>query len=264
MTSRLGLVVALSPEARSLVGGGVWQRRSGWPIRRLPIVDDGELVCIRSGIGPQNAYAAARQLITEGVSALIVAGVAGGLNPVVKAGELIVPDAVLEKTVDGGYLSWGTHAVCVSLGFERLISKGLCAHRGTLFSAQHACLTPQDKDDVFRCSGAQAVDMESAAVGRAASEADLGFYAFRAVCDPANTTIPGDLIDVLKENGSVDWTGLLPRLLCRPSLFGEILRLRRGFSAALTALKTGWHAQMKHPFASLLAMHGKRMQPNSV
>jgi len=257
MTSCIGLVVALSSEARSLVGGGVWKRRSGWPMRRLQVVDDAEVVCIRSGIGPENAYSAARQLIAEGVSALIVSGVAGGLDPALKAGDLIIPDVVVEKTGDGRCLRWSTHAICVSLGFERLISKGLCARRGTLFTSQHACLTTQRKDEVFRCSGAQAMDMESAAVGRAAYEADLGFYAFRAVCDPANICIPGDLIDVLKENGSVDWTELFLRLLCRPSLFGEILRLRRGFSAALTALRMGWHVQMKHPFASLLSARGR-------
>lgn len=253
MTPRLGLVVALSSEARFMVGRGVWQRRSGWPIRRLQVVDDAELVCIRSGTGPENAYSAARQLIAEDVSALVVAGVAGGLNPALKVGDLIVPDTVVEKTENGRCLRWRTHTVCVSLGFERLISKGLCAHRGILFSSQHVCLTTQSKDEVFRCSGAHAVDMESAAVGRAASEADLDFYAFRAVCDPANTSIPGDLIDVLKENGSVDWTELFVRLIRRPSLFGEILRLQRGLSAALKALKMGWHAQMKPPFASLLA-----------
>ena len=48
-----------------------------------------------SGMGAGNASAAAEALVAEGVSALVSFGLAGGLDPTLPSGSLVIADEVL-------------------------------------------------------------------------------------------------------------------------------------------------------------------------
>ena len=85
--SALGIVVAVTGEARSLVKQSV----ANGDLIRLP---DGAMLTV-SGIGPKRATVASRALLENGAAALLSWGSAGGLSPDLFPGSLILPKAVI-------------------------------------------------------------------------------------------------------------------------------------------------------------------------
>ena len=80
-------MAALAAESRPLGPA----RRSGAGPATL---GDGTLLVL-SGIGPVSAAEGARRLVLSGARALISWGVAGGLDPQLAAGALVLPEAVI-------------------------------------------------------------------------------------------------------------------------------------------------------------------------
>ena len=80
---RLGIVIALDAEARTLAG------RTGHFLSH-----DSYQVMV-SGPGPQRAEAAARALLAAGCDALMSFGLAGGLAPHLRPGALVLAERVL-------------------------------------------------------------------------------------------------------------------------------------------------------------------------
>jgi adenosylhomocysteine nucleosidase len=250
MKPMLGLVVALAAEARALLGWGLWQRVGGLKVRRLRLHDGTDIICVRSGVGIENSLSAARLLVTEGVGALASMGVAGGLYPGMKAGDLIIAEVVLEE--GNGKDIWEADSTCAERAHSALKASGMPVHRGTVITTHRAVLTAKKKKSLYTQSGALAVDMESASLARAAREANLPFFVLRAVCDAAERSMSKDLSDCLDERGQVRLSFLLRKLLRRPSMVSELLRMRKEFAAALVALKKGWRVQLKNNLSGLL------------
>src|SRR6202035_858963 len=85
--TRVGVVAALEAEARTL--GPAVRRRDG-----LSSLGDGALLAI-SGMGGLLAAAAARRLVEAGAGALMSFGLAGGLDPLLSAGTVVLPSEVV-------------------------------------------------------------------------------------------------------------------------------------------------------------------------
>ncbi len=241
MEPALGLVVALAAEGRTLLGTFGWTRAAGLPVRKARLPDGTALLCARSGVGGERALAAARWLAEEGATALAVVGVSGGLDPGLRPGDLVLADAVLESGgAPGG--GWATDPGRRGLVDAALAAEGLPVRRGAVISARRPVASPRGKGSLRERSTALAVDLESAAVARAAAERSLPLVVLRAVCDTADQFVPEDFLASLDENGSVRPSFLLRRLAGRPSLVGDLVRMERGFSAALASLRCAWRA----------------------
>ena len=121
-----------------------------------------------SGIGGAAATAAARALLDAGVSALMAFGTAGGLDPQLAAGSLVLPAEII--AAEGS--SW-VRTVTASAWRERLSAR-FSAERpvagGRVLTSAQPVETVAAKAALFRDTGAVAVDMESAAVARVAAE----------------------------------------------------------------------------------------------
>ncbi|UCF95467.1 MAG: hypothetical protein JSW39_15410 [Desulfobacterales bacterium] len=253
MKPTLGMIVALASEARALLGRGPWQSVRGLMVRRMGLRDGTELIVVCSGVGIENAQAAARWLISEGVTALVGLGVAGGLYPGSKTGDLVIAESVLQ--VEGGKNlgHWDTDAACVALSQAALTAEDLSVRCGTLVTTPRAVLTVASKAALFRQTRALAVDMESAAVARAARDANLPFFTLRAICDAAEDAVPFELPACLDKKGKVRLATLLRKLTRRPSLVVDLQRMGRQFAAANDALRRGWLAQIRNNLPSVLA-----------
>lgn len=243
MERALGLVVALAAEGRALLGPFGWIRDRGRRILRRRLPDGTGLLCARSGVGAERALSAARWLIDEGVTALAVMGVSGGLDPALGSGDLVVAETVFEYGGTASGDAWNTDAGRAGLLYATLAAEGLPVRRGAVIAATRAVLTAEGKGPLHDRSGALAVDMESAAVARAASERGLPLVVLRAVCDTADQSVPRELLDCLDGGGCVLPSVLFRNLARRPSLARDLVRTGRAFSAALASLDRAWRAQ---------------------
>ena len=255
----MGLVVALPAEARFLIGWGPWERRGRFISRRLCLDDGTDLFCVRSGMGTQNALSAARWLIREGVSALAVLGVSGGLDPSLKTGDLVVGQTVLEESGKGTRCVWKSNSGLIESAYKALKAKEMTAHMGAVITAEGAVLSAERKQSIYRETHAMAVDMESSAVGQTATGAGLAFFLLRAICDTSDQNIPEELFLCLDPSGKTCFSPLINSLLRRPSLMAELLRTRSRFVTALKSLRRGWRIQVDNHLPALLVSPDSRL-----
>ena len=204
--SRLGVVVGLTAEARLLSGSGC-------------------AVAVGGGT-PVGARRMAQRLVDDGATALISFGLAGGLEPALAAGTLVVPDAVLSQ---------GKRFDCdVSL---RAPLTG--ASIRSLLAADAVVATAADKRRLWQESGAAAVDLESGAVAEIATAAGIPFAVLRAICDPAARDLPSAAVDALDQNGRIAPLKMARILLRDPLQILALIRLAQDAARARRALVGG-------------------------
>jgi adenosylhomocysteine nucleosidase len=198
----LGVVTGLAAEAR--LAGGLGDVLAG-------------------GGTPAGAAREAMELVRRGVSGLLSFGLAGGLDPALTPGTLVVPASVLE---DGETFATDP-ALSARLG-------GITHPR--LLAASAIVVRACDKHALHRATGAGAVDLETGAVARAAREAGLPFAVLRAVCDPADRDLPPAALVALDGAGIIGLGRLLRSLAARPDQLPALLRLARDAARARAAL----------------------------
>lgn len=187
----IGFVTGLTAEARIAA-------RSGSP------------VCAGGGT-PYGAEHAARRLVAEGVQALVSFGLAGGLDPDLRPGALVVPVSVVEN----GVTYTADPALAARFG-------GPTPHR---LLAGDVVVPDAVSKRAARSIGVAAVDLESGAVARVAAEHGLPFAVVRAICDPAERDLPPAAMVALDKKGAIGLMRVLGSLLRHPSQFGTLLAL---------------------------------------
>ncbi|HWJ34543.1 MAG TPA: hypothetical protein VNR70_04710 [Steroidobacteraceae bacterium] len=236
-----GVVAALAAEARTL----------GSPVRRsgsLFAAPDGTLVAV-SGIGCSAAEAAARALIDAGATALVSWGMAGGLDPALRAGTICLPSAVVSR--DGDTFATDPH-------WRELLTAAIAPRHtvvsGKLLTSTRAIQDVAGKAAAFRETGAAAVDMESLAVARIAATHDLPFIAVRVIVDTAGDMLPAAVLAASRK-GHVQISRLILGILRSPRDIAPLVRLAARYRAATRALvavaRTGALAPLVYGSASI-------------
>jgi adenosylhomocysteine nucleosidase len=223
--SRVGIVTALAREARALAPG----RAGAADIGGIRIYRLGEALIAVSGMGWEAALAGTRALRAAGATALASVGTAGALDPALGCAAIVLPEEVI--SLEGAPVRadprW-RQALERALPRERI-----CA--GRLLSTPLPLGTRLDKAIAWRETHSVAVDMESAAVGRAAADAGLPFIAVRVIVDIAGEDLPAA---VLAASGAAHPSlgKLLAGLALAPLDVGALMRLARRFRAACAVL----------------------------
>jgi adenosylhomocysteine nucleosidase len=159
---KVAMVAALEREVRPLVKGwlGVEREYLG---RGFKFFENGQAVLVCGGIGADAARRAAEAVIAlYGPELVLSVGFAGGLDPALKVGDIFYPGRVVDVR-DGSSVETG-------------------AGRGVLVSV--AGIADGEQKSKFAASyGAQAVDMEAAAVARGAQARGIRFMAVKAISD---------------------------------------------------------------------------------
>jgi adenosylhomocysteine nucleosidase len=218
----VGVVVALRAEARTL--GTAVRQRDG--LLRLA---DGTLLAI-SGIGSAHAALAADKLVAAGVSALMSYGLAGGLDPMLHAGNVVLPDEVISREGPG----CGT-AQPWREQLWREVQKACLVTGGKLLTCLQPIDSPAQKAAAFRETGAVAVDMESLAVAQVAERHGLPFIAARVIVDTAADLLPPSVV-AAGGAGTVNIRRLIAGLAAAPRDIIGVLRLARRYRAATRSL----------------------------
>ncbi len=185
-------------------------RRTGWPV-------------VIGGGTEAGAARVARQAIAAGARGLVSFGLAGGLDPALPAGRLIVPEAVLAHgrrwPADPGLLrSLGGPSGPLLLGLDRIAASA------------------KEKRRLWADTGASAVDMESGAVAEAAKEAGIPFAVLRAICDPADRDLPPAAAVALDAEGRIALGRLIGSLIAHPGQIPALIGLARDAALARKTL----------------------------
>jgi adenosylhomocysteine nucleosidase len=184
-----------------------------------------------SGIGYQAAQTAARALVDAGVSALMTFGMAGGLDPGLKAGSIVLPGELISPS--------GARFITCRAWRERIaaaVSASCAVSEGNLLTSALAIDSVAAKAAAYKSSGAVAVDMESAAVAEVAAAARLPFIAVRVIVDTAADVLPRAVVAASRA-GRVQLARLIAGLLLAPAQIKPLFRLSQRYRTALRSLR---------------------------
>jgi len=212
--SRVAIVAALEREVRPLVNKWrVSEIEHGG--RQFRFFASGEVVLVCAGIGAAAARRAAEAVIAIFEPRLIYsAGFAGALDSKLRVGDVVHPQRVTNAG-DGS-------SITVSGGDGMLVSFASIA-------------SPEQKHKLGESFGAVAVDMEAAAVGRAAEARGVEFDVIKVISDEIDFEFPSMERFVDSDGRFAEGRFALFAAL-RPWLWPQVIQLARNSSRASHAL----------------------------
>jgi len=172
----------------------------------------------------RGAEAAAGQLIEAGVRALVSFGLAGGSDPALRPGTIIVPTRVIRN----GESYYTDPGLMHRLG-------GPTPH--ALFATDQVVAKPAIKRRLYETTGAAALDLESGAVAHAASVRRLPFAVLRGICDPAERCLPAAALGALDARGGIAVWRVLASLAADPRQLPLLFHLAADAAAARRSLR---------------------------
>lgn len=201
-----------------LTGLVTGMRREAALLRGMPLV-----AC--AGAEPE---VAARALLAAGATRLLSFGLAGGLDPKLRPGTLVLATAILDD---------GRATATDSAWAESLALPGVV--RAPVLGEAKPLATPAAKAAAFAASGAAVVDTESGAVARVAAAAGVPVLALRAIADPAGQRVPAAALCIIDGQGRVRLRTALGALLLHPVAMLELAAQARAGMRALRQAAAG-------------------------
>lgn len=164
------------------------------------------------------ARVSARLLDAVSVEHVIVVGIAGGIDPGVRIGELVSPEAVVDEATGAAF-----HPTPL----------GGAAPRGKLLTGDALHDDPADLERLRR-DGFVAVDMETAAIGAAAEARGVPWSVFRAISDRAGEPgVDREVFALARPDGTPDPAAVARFVLTRPWRLPGLVALARGSGRAI-------------------------------
>ncbi len=246
-----GFVCGLQSEARCLAAAGMHQR--------IGI----------SGARTARATEVARELLTAGAESLVSIGLAGGLDPRLGPGSVVIAERVLAwhrplptgnrrsiRDSLGGLTRFSAgaeeelaprvsapdeapaeFAADPELRTQLLGMLGDKAWSGAIAGVDQAVRMPDEKLALFVQTAALACDMESHAIAEAAFDAGVPFAAIRIVSDPSNRYIPEAALAGVTAAGGVSIGPVIRTVAARPWELFELFSLALDARIAFAALR---------------------------
>jgi hopanoid-associated phosphorylase len=206
------IVTGLAQEARIAAGPGM------------------TVIC--SSSDPEQLRARLATLDPSTIRGVISFGVAGGLCPTLKSGDVVVATEVVAG--DSRWLAG------LALSQELIGGTGPGGSRvvhGGLVGVEQVVAARAGKAALHSETGAIAVDMESHIAAAYAAEAGLPFAALRVVSDPAGRALPALAVAAIKPNGDVDLGKVLRGVARNPLTLRALVSTGLDFNRALRSLR---------------------------
>jgi adenosylhomocysteine nucleosidase len=190
------------------------------------------MTVICSSSDPQQLRALLTVFDPTTIRGVISFGVAGGLDPTLRSGDVVVATEVLAgdtRWLAGLPLNEEMIA-SVALGRRRVV-------RGGLAGVEQVVVAQAGKAALRSETGAAAVDMESHIAAAYAAEAGLPFAALRVISDPASRALPALAMSAIKPNGDIDLRKVLRGVARNPSTIRALVSTGIDFNRALKSLR---------------------------
>lgn len=165
-------------------------------------VDGVPLLLAACGIGKVNAAALTQALLARGAAAVLFTGVAGGVDPVLRVGDLVVAHDALQHDVDvtalgyapgqvpGEPAVWAADAalreVVADAAAEVARAEGVRCVVGRVASGDAFVADPRRVAELRRSFGAACAEMEGAAVAQVCARWGVPWSIVRSVSDTAD------------------------------------------------------------------------------
>ena len=192
-------------------------RRPGWPLAFVREADIGgrRWVLAAHGPGPRLARHAAQTSLDRcgGRAVLLSTGFCGGLAPALRPGDVFIAREIIDSATGARYAALPVQA-----------APEACT--GLLWSQDRVAATAEEKAEIRR-RGADAVDMEAAAVAAEADRRRVPFHCVRVVSDAAVGGLPMDFNAFRDAEGRFSRTRITRFALLHPSKVVPLFRFRR-------------------------------------
>ena len=172
------------------------------------------------GIGPALARSSTEQLLDAGpVDHVVMIGIAGGVGPTVKIGDVVVPEVVLDA--DGGE--------------HRPVALPGTSPHGLMRTSGNIDVTDAEVA-ALRESGVIALDMETAAVGAVCEERGVPWSVVRAISDHTDDGfVDSRVLAMTNSDGSPNMKNVARYVLPRPWKLVQLSKLAKGAGLATRA-----------------------------
>ncbi|TFH11748.1 MAG: phosphorylase [Nitrosomonadales bacterium] len=219
----VGIVAAMRVEARCITTRHL-------PLGEVISLGESSAICL-CGMGEEAARKAATGLWAGGATALISFGVAGALDPLLRPGDLVLPESVYTERSLPVSLAWRDRV-------QQLLPTHIHTINGKLATSKRVLTSLIEKRELAETTGACAVDLESGAVAEVAADSGIPFLAIRAISDPIEFSPPLSLLDAVNPDGSANLGRILSLLLQRSVTLSTLLRLATELRTARSTLST--------------------------
>lgn len=219
---RIAILAPMPSELRPLVRLlSLKQSRSGDPSIFWGRLGRVEIAATTTGIGTRAAVRKAEAVLGVGsIGHLVVVGIAGGVGPSVRIGDLVVPELVIDLATGARY---------------RPSSLGTVTPKGTLATSDAPVSDVTEAARLER-QGVIAVDMETAAIAAVSERRRCTWSVFRAISDRADDGSTDQAVFGLADpSGEPDLGALLRFVVKTPNRIPRLARLARGLDLATNA-----------------------------
>lgn len=220
MERHIAIIGAMDEEVEALSQSLTSAALDSSPFQDLPVftgyLADQKAVVVRCGIGKVHAALAAQYIIDRyNPSFLINSGVAGGLSPQVRIGDLVLGTSSIQHDFDVrnfGYAKGVIPRLATStftadphlLELAHRAAKEVLApekiHRGLIVSGDQFVSSLEQRQEITaHFPEALCVEMEGAAIAQVASVNSVPHLILRAISDQADNTAPRDFDEYLLE-----------------------------------------------------------------
>jgi adenosylhomocysteine nucleosidase len=187
---------------------------------------------VMAGGSPARLRSLLRARVQPGCRAVISIGIAGGLDPSLVPGDVIVATGVTAADRRHTASPVVAHRLAARLSDhpKRVIMAELAG-------VDSAVVSPGAKRALRSTTGALAVDMESHVAAAFAAQHGLPFAAVRVVCDPAHRALPELVANAVRPDGEVSYCDVARSLWQRPIQLFAMPRLARDAAEGFRALR---------------------------
>lgn len=187
-----------------------------------------DILLVRTGMGKERAESATKSVLEHyPVTAIVSLGFAGGLNPELEIGDVVLCSTLysangsVQKDPKAGPIT--SDANLVSLASEALEDIEANYRIGSSVTVLQLESNPQKQQELAETFNTDIVEMESYWIARIASDWGIPFLAIRSISDRGNDVQPFD--QILSPDGKLLWKEALVLFTIRPHYLLKVFTL---------------------------------------